>query len=96
MNYTPEQFAQAVLKALETLNTPDVTKLPLQELKDLAVNPNTPPEILTILARDEDSWVRRRVADNPNYNQDATLKTQLEGLKKHLAAVQDILDNILP
>jgi len=30
MIYTPEQFAQAVLKALETLNTPDVTKLSIQ------------------------------------------------------------------
>ena len=66
MNCTPEQFAQAVLKALETLNTPDVSKLPLQERKDLANNPNTPPEILTILARDEDWDVRCRVAQNPN------------------------------
>jgi hypothetical protein len=66
MNYTPEQFTQAVLKALETLNTPDVSKLPLQERKYLARNPNTPPETLTILARDEDSYVRWGVARNPN------------------------------
>jgi hypothetical protein len=66
MNYTPKQFAQAVLKALETLNTPDVSKLPLQERKDLANNPNTPPETLTILARDEDWRVRYGVACNPN------------------------------
>ena len=32
----------------------------------LAQNPNTPPEILTILARDEDEDVRWRVAHNPN------------------------------
>jgi hypothetical protein len=66
MKYTPEQFTQAVLKALETLNTPDVTKLPLQERKDLAYNPNTPPEILTILAQDKDGAVRYRVAYNTN------------------------------
>jgi hypothetical protein len=66
MNYTPEQFTQAVLKALETLNTPDVTKLSIQERKDLALNPNTPPETLTLLARDEDLSVRCRVALNPN------------------------------
>jgi HEAT repeat protein len=66
MNYTPEQITQAVLKALETLNTPDVTKLPLQERKELAQNPNTPPEALTLLARDENSSVRWRVAQNPN------------------------------
>jgi hypothetical protein len=65
MNYTPEQFTQAVLKALETLNTPDVTKLPLQERKELAYNTNTPPEILTILARNGDWSVRWRVAQNP-------------------------------
>jgi len=66
MNYTPEQISEIVLKVLKEVNTPDVTKLPLQERKDLASNPNTPPEILTILARDEDEVVRRRVADNPN------------------------------
>ena len=66
MNYTPEQFTQAVLKALETLNTPDVTKLSIQERKDLALNPNTPPEILTLLAQDKDWGVRCGVAENPN------------------------------
>ena len=66
MNYTPEQITQAVLKALETLNTPDVTKLPLQERKELAQNPNTPPEILTLLAQDKVSSVRWRVSDNSN------------------------------
>jgi|688.fasta_scaffold849409_2 hypothetical protein len=30
MNYTPEQFAQAVLKALESLNDTDLSKLLLQ------------------------------------------------------------------
>ena len=33
---------------------------------ELANNPNTPPETLTILARDEDSYVRYSVAQNPN------------------------------
>jgi hypothetical protein len=32
----------------------------------LAVNPNTPPETLTILARDKDAGVRSGVASNPN------------------------------
>jgi len=32
---------------------------------ELAYNPNTPPEILTILARDEDVDVRCGVAHNP-------------------------------
>jgi hypothetical protein len=32
----------------------------------LAANPNTPPEILTILAQDVNDSVRRRVALNPN------------------------------
>jgi hypothetical protein len=66
MNYTPEQFTQAVLKALESLNDPDLSKLPLQERKDLAENPNTPPEILSILARDTHWNVRCEVAKNPN------------------------------
>jgi hypothetical protein len=33
---------------------------------ELAQNPNTPPETLTILARDEGVGVRCSVADNPN------------------------------
>ena len=66
MNYTPEQFAQAVLKALKEVNTPDVSKLLLQERKELATNPNTPPETLTILARDEDCLVRCGVERKPS------------------------------
>jgi hypothetical protein len=66
MNYTPEQISEIVLKVLKEVNTPDVTKLPLQERKDLASNPNTPPEILTILARDKDGDVRYWVERNPN------------------------------
>ena len=66
MNYTPEQFTQAVLKALESLNDTDLSKLPLRERKELARNSNTPPEILTNLARDENSYVRCRVERNPN------------------------------
>jgi len=47
-------------------HTADLSKLPLQERKDLAGNTNTSPEILTILARDEYWNVRWRVAQNPN------------------------------
>jgi hypothetical protein len=46
--------------------TPDLSKLPHQERKDLAQNPNTPPETLTLLARDENEDVRCYVAQNPN------------------------------
>ena len=34
--------------------------------RERANNPNTPPETLTILARDEDSGVRYCVANNPS------------------------------
>jgi hypothetical protein len=46
--------------------TPDISKLPLQERKELARNPNTPPETLAILAQDEDEYMRNRVAWNHN------------------------------
>ena len=46
--------------------TPDISKLPLQERKELARNPNTPPETLAILAQDEDEYMRNRVAHNSN------------------------------
>jgi hypothetical protein len=66
MTYTPEHISEIVLKVLKEVNSPDLTKLPLQERKDLARNLNTPPETLTILARDEDCLVRRNVERNPN------------------------------
>jgi hypothetical protein len=66
MNYTPEQFTQAVLKALQELNGPDLSKLSFNEKKELANNPNTQAEVLITLAKDENWGVRRRVADNPN------------------------------
>jgi hypothetical protein len=66
MKYTPEQITEIFLKVLKEVNTPDVSKLSRQERKDLARNPNTPPEVLTILARDEDYWVRCGVARSPN------------------------------
>jgi spore germination protein GerM len=62
----------------------------------VADNTNTPPEILTLLAQDEDVYVRQRVERNPNYNQEVDLKTQLKALKTHIAAVQYIIDNIHP
>ena len=34
--------------------------------RDLAYNPNTPKEILIILSKDEDWFVRCRVVQNPN------------------------------
>ena len=37
-----------------------------QQRMEVALNPNTPPEILTILARDVDEDVRCDVALNPN------------------------------
>ena len=33
---------------------------------ELAINPNTPPETLALLATDKDYGVRWRVANNPN------------------------------
>ena len=33
---------------------------------ELALNPNTPPEVLEVLATDESSYVRYEVARNPN------------------------------
>ena len=66
MNYTPEQFAQAVLVALEQLNGPDLSKLSLEEKKELAENSNTPPEALIILAKDKNWNIRYRVAQNSN------------------------------
>ncbi|NLF42777.1 MAG: hypothetical protein GX587_08785 [Bacteroidales bacterium] len=34
--------------------------------EELASNPNTPAEVLAELAKDEDIYVRRRAASNPN------------------------------
>lgn len=66
MNYTPEQFAQAVLVALEQLNCADVSKLSLVEKREFAKNSNTPQETLITLAKDKDSCVRNAVENNPN------------------------------
>jgi len=41
-------------------------KLTFKEKKEVAQNPNTPPETLERLANDEDYWVRYWVARNPN------------------------------
>jgi hypothetical protein len=66
MNYTPEQIAEIVLKVLKEVETPDVSKLSYEEKVKLALNPNTPVELLKVLATDEDYYVRYRVAKNPN------------------------------
>jgi hypothetical protein len=66
MNYTPEQISQIVLKVLKEVNEPDVLALPLDEKYELAHNPNTPVELLKILATDKYSWVRYWVAKHPN------------------------------
>ena len=66
MNYTLNQLAGAILKALGTINTPDLSKLSSQERKDIAQTLNTTPETLTFFAKDEDWLVRWRVAQNPN------------------------------
>ena len=49
-----------------TPETNPLSNLSSQERIDLAQNPNTPLEILTLLARDENWGVRCRVALNPN------------------------------
>ena len=59
MNFRP---FQAFLRLLGKLNG----KLSLEDRKELAGNPNTPPETLTILARDKVWDVRWRVAYNSN------------------------------
>ena len=66
MNYTPEQIAEIVLKVLKEVNEPDVLALHYDKKLELALNPNTSPEILKVLATDEDSCVRYGVAINPN------------------------------
>jgi len=66
MNYTPEQIAEIVLKVLKEVNEPDVLSLSFDEKCKLAENPNTPTEILKVLATDEDYDVRSLVAGNPN------------------------------
>jgi hypothetical protein len=66
MNYTLNQLAGAILKALGTINTPDLSKLSSQEKEDIAHNSNTTPETLTFLAKDEDWLVRYWVSCNPN------------------------------
>jgi hypothetical protein len=49
-----------------TPETNPLSNLSFQEREDLAYNPNTPPEALTILAQDEYLDVRYGVARNPN------------------------------
>ena len=89
MNYTPEQFAQAVLVALEQLNGPDLSKLSYDEKKELAQNSNTPPETLIILAKDKHLSVRYRVAENSNTPQ----KTLILLAKDEYSGVRNAVKN---
>jgi hypothetical protein len=73
MNYTPEQISSIVLKVLKEIETPNVSSLSREEKIKLARNPNTPPEVLKVLANDVYSRVRYEVAQNPNTPQE-TLK----------------------
>ena len=71
MNYTLEQISQIVLKVLKEVETPNVSKLSDAEKIELAENPNTSQELLSILATDKDYDVRWRVARNSNTPQES-------------------------
>lgn len=66
MHYTPEQIAEIVLKVLKEVNEPDVLTLSYNEKCGLARNPNTPVELLEVLATDRSQDVRYWVAQNPS------------------------------
>ena len=66
MNYTPEQIAEIVLKVLKEVNEPDVLTLSYDEKLELTQNPNASPEILKVLATNENYSVRCEVALNPS------------------------------
>ena len=70
MTYTPEQISQIVLKVLKEVEEPDVSKLSNAKKIELAENPNTSQELLSILATDKDYDVRWRVARNSNTPQE--------------------------
>ena len=91
MNYTPEQIAEIVLKVLKEVNEPDVLTLSYGEKYKLAQNPNTPVEILKVLATDKSSDVRSWIAQNPNYKTQTIELTQVQydALKVLLKSSQD-------
>ena len=66
---------------------------------ELAQNPNTSPEVLQILATDENSIVRYWVAENPNYKSNKTLELtseQFNALKELIESGQNpILKSLL-
>jgi len=87
MNYTPEQIAEIVLKVLKEVNEPDVLTLSYQEKIKLVKNPNTPVEILKVLATDEYVGVRCYVGRNP--------KTPVETLKVLATDEHDLVRNVV-
>ena len=91
MNYTPEQIAEIVLKVLKEVEISDVSKLSYDEKLKLAIDSNTPVEILRVLAIDEDSYVCYWVARNPNYKKQTLELTQVQydALKKLIESGQD-------
>jgi hypothetical protein len=66
MNYTEEQIKKIVRKVISEMSNVPLKNLSIMQKNELASNPNTSPETLTLLADDEDSVVRFWVAKNPN------------------------------
>jgi hypothetical protein len=91
MNYTPEQISSIVLKVLKEIETPDVSSPSYDEKIELAQNPNTSPELLKVLATDEDWAVCYAATRNPNYKKQTLelTSTQYEALKKLIESGQD-------
>jgi hypothetical protein len=66
MSITTEQLKEIFNKVLSEIENLNVANLSYFEKKSLACDPKTSPEILAVLATDEDSLVRYLVARNPN------------------------------
>jgi hypothetical protein len=66
-----------------------LSNISFQERIDLANNPTTPPETLTILARDENSDVRYWVAKNPNTPLDGRFYIQVTGDKNYIFNIDE-------
>ena len=91
MTYTPEQISEIVLKVLKEIEVPDVSKLSLDEKLKLAQDPNTPVELLKILANDKSLSVQNAAKANPNYKPQTLelTSTQYDALKKLIKSGQD-------
>jgi len=66
MNYTEEQVKEIVRNVISEMQSVNVKDLTFAQKRDVAKNPNTPPETLARLANDVDYCVRSCVANNPN------------------------------